>query len=189
MEVDQEKIFYISISVSSIIIILLSAYTVYTDYMSRQSVVIYVLDPNKGLSGYPHTLVYRYNGSTVLYVGVENNLYSDAEVVIVVKIAGGGDVWRYGEEPCPAPIVYERKLSLEKGSKILFPLRLSINRLRVSDRFATYSELLVEGSVIDLEYYGIELGEDFRLVIELWKDGRFTGQWLNIWLKVIYRAV
>ena len=169
---------YFDVLLSAIIVLVIVAYILYQNFTTQQVIVLYILDSDMKATNYPHTLLLGVNDTATFYVGVENKLQRDAEVVLKVKLVSNRS-WARGSEPCPArPILGIPMVLMRGGSRLIF-LKISLADALVEDGEGIINKVDVNGKEVPV-YLVVEEDDYLSIVVELWLRGVFTGQWVEL---------
>ena len=173
---------YFDVLLSSVIVLVIIAYTTFQNLAAQQAIVVYALDNNMKAVDYPHTIFWNKNSSIFFYIGVENRRWSPVDVLIKVKLISN-ESWNKGSEPCPTRSLLEIPLVLESGDSDIIPLKIDILEIVVED-----DELII--TKIDINSYEkfvhlpVKKENYLSVIAELWSSGDFTGQWIELKIRL-----
>lgn len=173
---------YFDVLLSSIIVLAIIAYTIFQNLAAQQAIVIYVLDNNMKAIDYPHTIFWNGNSSLSFYIGVENKRWTPIDAYLMVKLASNKS-WNRGVEPCPARSLLKIPISLNNGESRIIPLKIDILEVIAKNKELIVTKVNVNGNEA-LVY--LPVGEDdyLSIIVELWSNNEFTGQWVELKLRL-----
>ncbi len=173
---------YFDVLLSSIVVLVIIAYTIFQNLAAQQAIVIYALDNNMKAVDYPHTIFWNKNGSIFFYIGVENRRWTPVDVLIKVKLVSN-ESWNRGSEPCPARPLLEIPVVLNSGDLDIIPLKIDILEVVIKNEELIITKVGINGDE-ELVYLPIKRENYLSVVAELWSGNDFTGQWIELKIRL-----
>jgi len=169
------KSYYFDIILSAIIILIVTGLTIYQSFSQQQMIVLYILDNNKRAVNYPHTIVLGTNSTITFYIGIDNRLWYDTSVTLKVRLDSS-----IVKHPL---YVYERKYFLKKDESTLEFFKINFNDTVLTSEKVWIRNIYINGKQF-FANLNIEKGGILYITVELWQDNKFSGQWVELKIKI-----
>lgn len=167
---------YLDIVVSAIVILAAVGYFIYQSYFQQQMIELYILDKNKKAINYPHTIIVGVNNSIVFYIGIENKLWNDACVSIKIKLTNSSHNF-------DQHYIFSKDYFLKSSESTLDLYKVNITDIALINGKFWITSVYVNGKKAFLDLR-IEKGGILNIIVELWHDNNFSGQWVELKIKM-----